>query len=89
MVIALLDNREEYEQWYMQIICSEENTEYPSLLNAHEIETALGENLPLSFPCLAYRQKNEFNCLDEEIVYIYEEEFSKWIDRMGKVKRPS
>lgn len=43
MVIALLDNREEYEQWYMQIICSEENTEYPSLLNAHEIETARGK----------------------------------------------
>jgi hypothetical protein len=89
MDIAFLHSREEYEEWYMHIICSEENAEYPSLLNAHEIETALVENLPLSFPCLAYRQKNELNCLDEEIVYIYEEEFSHWIDRMGKVKHPS
>jgi len=36
---------------------------------------------------MAYRQKSEFNYLDEEIVYVYEEEFSQWMDRMGKVKR--
>lgn len=87
MDITFLDNREKYENWYIKIICSGGDAEYPSLLNHQEIETALAENLPSSFPCLAYRQKNELNCLDEEIVYIYEEEFSHWIELMGKVKR--
>jgi len=87
MDITFLGNREEYEKWYMQILSSGDDVEYPSLLNSHEIEAAIAENLPASFPCMAYRQKSEFNYLDEEIVYVYEEEFSQWMDRMGKVKR--
>jgi hypothetical protein len=87
MEITFLNSREEYEKWYMRIISPAEVDGLPGLLNPHEIEVALTENQPSSFPCMAYRQKSEFNCLDEEIVFVYEEEFSLWVDQMGKVKR--
>ncbi|QLK61244.1 hypothetical protein GE278_10930 [Enterobacteriaceae bacterium Kacie_13] len=86
MNITFLGCQKEYEEWYIKLI-NPEIDDLPSLLNPQEIEAALAENMPALFPCLAYVQKNECNCLDEDIIYVYEEEFSKWMHLMRADKR--
>ncbi|MDF1893866.1 hypothetical protein [Rahnella contaminans] len=86
MNITFLGCQKEYEEWYILLINAGVD-DFPSLLNPQEIEAALAENMPVAFPCMAYIQKNETNYLDEEIVYVYEEEFSKWMHLMGADKR--
>lgn len=86
MHITFLGCHKEYEEWYKKLI-NPEIDDFPSLLNPQEIEAALAENRPAHFPCLAYVQKSESNCLDEDIIYVYEEEFSKWMHLMGANKR--
>ncbi|WP_435953900.1 hypothetical protein [Dryocola sp. BD626] len=86
MNIIFLASQDTYESWFRQLIQADSEAEYPSLLNQTELDAALVENQPVSFPCLAYIPKSATNCLDERPVYVYEEEFSRWKNLMNADK---
>lgn len=83
MNIKFLLCKEDYDEWFAQRINPDGDAGVARFLSQVEIEAAFSESPPRAYPCLVYLKTSETNCLEEEIVYVYEEEFSEWIHLMG------